>query len=87
MDWTQTVATAIFQGDPQLTQQNETRPLQPTPVAVPSPKAPPNRPAQPGVRRGVSVKSGNQRNIRLPCTGNRPGFPVSFAYFSGHWIG
>jgi hypothetical protein len=65
MGWTQTVATAIFQGVPQPAQRNEsTEPLQPNPVAVQSPKAPPNRPAQQGVRRGGSVKSAKSTDKR-----------------------
>ena len=58
MDWTQTVATDVFRGDPQPTQRDERpQPLQPNPAAIPSPKAPSNGPTQPGVRRGGSVRS------------------------------
>jgi serine/threonine protein kinase len=56
MDWTRTGATAFFRGNPQPTQRDEsTQPPLPNPVAVRSPKVPPNR--QPGIRRKGSVKS------------------------------
>jgi hypothetical protein len=65
MEWTQTVATAIFQGSSQPTQRNKrTQPPQPNPVMVQSPKATPNRPAQPIVRRGGSVKSARSADER-----------------------
>jgi hypothetical protein len=65
MDWTQTAATAFFQGNPLPTQRNESmQPPQPNPVAIPSPNAPPNRLAQPDARRGGSVKSVRSLNAR-----------------------
>lgn len=58
MDWARTGATAFFQGNPQPTQRNEsTQPSQPNSVVAQSPKVPPNRPAQPGIRRKGSVMS------------------------------
>ena len=65
MDWTQTIAPAFFQGNPQPTQRNESKqPSQPNPVAIPSPNVPPSRPAQPGSRRGGSVKSARSLDER-----------------------
>jgi hypothetical protein len=65
MEWTQTVATAIFQGNSQPTPRCERpQPLQSNPVAVPSPKAPPNRLAQPEIRRKGSVKSARSTDER-----------------------
>ncbi|KAK3371644.1 kinase-like protein, partial [Lasiosphaeria ovina] len=64
MDWTQRVATAIFQGVSQPTQQNESmQPPQPNPGLVQSPKAPPNRPVQLRARGG-SVKSSKSADER-----------------------
>jgi serine/threonine protein kinase len=78
MDWTQTVATAIFHGDCQPTQRNEsTQPLQPTPVAIQSPKASPNRPAQPGVRSVKSARSTGGRKNRHKRNGSQNGCHAS----------
>ncbi|KAI0113280.1 hypothetical protein F4814DRAFT_341958 [Daldinia grandis] len=53
INWTQTVATAFFQGNLQPTQRNRSmQPSQPNPVAIPLPNVPPNRPAHPGAMRG-----------------------------------
>lgn len=54
MDWTKTVATAIFHENFQITRQNKNKqPLQPDPMA---PKALRYRPAQPGIGREGSFK-------------------------------
>jgi serine/threonine protein kinase len=61
MDWTQTVPTAFFQPK----QRNESMQLsQPNLVAIASLNVPPSPPAQPGARRGESVKSARSRNER-----------------------
>lgn len=61
MDWTQTVAAALLQGNPLPIQRNGSmQSSQPNPVVLQSPNLypnRPNRPAQPGSKRGGSIKS------------------------------
>ncbi|KAK3333955.1 kinase-like domain-containing protein [Cercophora scortea] len=65
MDWTQTVATAVFHGVSQPPQQNESmQPPQPNIGPVQTPKAPHNRPVQPRASRGGSVKSSKSTDER-----------------------
>lgn len=62
MDWTKTVATAIFHENFQTTRQNKNKqPLQPDPMA---PKALRYRPAQPGIGREGSFKSARSTEER-----------------------
>ncbi|CAJ2508689.1 Uu.00g137150.m01.CDS01 [Anthostomella pinea] len=73
MDWTGTVATAFFQGNPQPKQCNGSMEhSQSNPVAVPSPNMPPSRPAQPAASRAGSVKSVRSRDGR-PQRGHKGG--------------